>query len=350
MSLDAGDARVRQLRLHAARARPRAGRGQADRDATWASARSSTATRRRRSAASRTASRRWRWPTRTRRSPPAACATARPRSRKVTFPDGRRRAAAALEGQAHAGVRGRRDRQGDGDPRAEHPGRHRHQGHDRLPGGRQDRHDRRRSPTPGSSASRRTCRPRCGSATPTPQVEMQTEYHGGSVAGGTFPAEIWGDYMKAVKGKFCGDFPPPKTPFQSSPFFGKYARGGGRGTGGSYRPELDAGAFAPTAPADAGARDRRASRSRTAATATTTRAATTAPAATTTAASTPTSTSRRPRAAARRRRPGRRGARRPTVDRGRTPGINPRSARPSGGLSMREGSARSTTSRIRESE
>ncbi len=62
---------------------------------------------------------------------------------------------------------------------------------------------------------------------------MKTEYHGGSVAGGTFPAEIWGDYMKAVKGKFCGDFKPAKTAAHFTPFFGKYARGGGRNTGDS---------------------------------------------------------------------------------------------------------------------
>ena len=96
--------------------------------------------------------------------------------------------------------------------------------------------------------------PRLATATwvgyPDAQVEMQTEYHGGSVAGGTFPAEIWGDYMKAVKGKFCGDFPPPKTPFQSSPFFGKYSRGGGSNTGGSYDPNSNGtGAFTPSAPA-----------------------------------------------------------------------------------------------------
>src|SRR5215217_1030716 len=68
---------------------------------------------------------------------------------------------------------------------------------------------------------------------PNAQVEMKTEYHGASVAGGTFPAEIWGDYMKKVKGKFCGDFKPPKAPFHASPFFGKYSRSGGRATGAS---------------------------------------------------------------------------------------------------------------------
>jgi len=43
------------------------------------------------------------------------------------------------------------------------------------------------------------------------------------VAGGTIPATIWGAYMRAVKGPFCGDFREPKTPFVSQPFFGKYA-------------------------------------------------------------------------------------------------------------------------------
>jgi penicillin-binding protein 1A len=91
--------------------------------------------------------------------------------------------------------------------------------------------------------------PRLSTATwvgyPDSQVQMKTEYHGGSVAGGTFPAEIWGDYMKAVKGKFCGDFKPPTTPFQSSTFFGKYSRGGGANTGGTTD---STGTYAPAAP------------------------------------------------------------------------------------------------------
>ena len=66
---------------------------------------------------------------------------------------------------------------------------------------------------------------------PNAQIEMRTEYHGGPVAGGTFPAEIWHDYMTKVKGKFCGDFKPPKKPFHATPFFGKYSRSGGKGTG-----------------------------------------------------------------------------------------------------------------------
>ncbi len=41
---------------------------------------------------------------------------------------------------------------------------------------------------------------------PTERIQMSTLYHGASVAGGTFPAEIWHDYMEQAKGKFCGDF------------------------------------------------------------------------------------------------------------------------------------------------
>ncbi|HEX2103671.1 MAG TPA: transglycosylase domain-containing protein [Solirubrobacteraceae bacterium] len=47
------------------------------------------------------------------------------------------------------------------------------------------------------------------------------------VAGGTIPAKLWGQYMKKARGKFCGSFPKPKTPFQARPFFGRYSRGGG---------------------------------------------------------------------------------------------------------------------------
>ena len=146
-------------------ARPRSSRP----PTTWASRRTSTATRRSRSAASRSASRRSRWPTRTPRSPPAAIRNRPTAITKITFPDGKLRPAAALQGQAHEGVRGRRDRRGDADPRQEHPGRHRDEGQHRLPRGRQDRHHRRVQrrvvrrlhPAPGDR--------RPGSATPTPR-------------------------------------------------------------------------------------------------------------------------------------------------------------------------------------
>ena len=35
---------------------------------------------------------------------------------------------------------------------------------------------------------------------PTAKIEMRTLFQGGPVAGGTFPAEIWGEYMKHVEG------------------------------------------------------------------------------------------------------------------------------------------------------
>jgi penicillin-binding protein 1A len=62
---------------------------------------------------------------------------------------------------------------------------------------------------------------------PKERIFMNTEYFGGPVDGGTYPAAMWGDYMGRIKGNFCGDFQPPKTPFQSAPFFGKYAKSGG---------------------------------------------------------------------------------------------------------------------------
>jgi penicillin-binding protein 1A len=62
---------------------------------------------------------------------------------------------------------------------------------------------------------------------PNERIFMNTQYFGGPVDGGTFPAAMWGDYMSRIKGNFCGDFEPPSTPFVSSPFFGKYAKSGG---------------------------------------------------------------------------------------------------------------------------
>src|SRR4051795_4167454 len=63
---------------------------------------------------------------------------------------------------------------------------------------------------------------------PNHRVSM-TSVHGISVAGGTFPARIWHDYMQTARGSYCGDFPKPKDPFHSAPFFGKYASTGGSG-------------------------------------------------------------------------------------------------------------------------
>jgi penicillin-binding protein 1A len=78
---------------------------------------------------------------------------------------------------------------------------------------------------------------------PKERIQMNGLYYGQNVAGGTFPAEIWGTYMKEAIGKYCGAFKPPSTPFQSSPFFGEYSTtGGGRGN------ELESGTPDSTAP------------------------------------------------------------------------------------------------------
>jgi penicillin-binding protein 1A len=61
-----------------------------------------------------------------------------------------------------------------------------------------------------------------------------TNVHGIEVAGGTFPARIWHDYMQTAKGAYCGGFPKPQTPFQSAPFFGKYASTGGNGQDNNF--------------------------------------------------------------------------------------------------------------------
>jgi penicillin-binding protein 1A len=67
---------------------------------------------------------------------------------------------------------------------------------------------------------------------PKDDIQMNTLYFGGPVDGGTFPADIWGDYMGRIRGDFCGDFKPPKTPFSASPFYGRYSKSGGSLTGG----------------------------------------------------------------------------------------------------------------------
>jgi penicillin-binding protein 1A len=62
---------------------------------------------------------------------------------------------------------------------------------------------------------------------PKNDIQMNGLYFGRNVDGGTFPADIWGDYMGRIKGNFCGDFAPPEHPFISSPFYGKYSKSGG---------------------------------------------------------------------------------------------------------------------------
>ena len=110
---------------------------------------------------------------------------------------------------------------------------------------------------------------------PKDDIQMNGLYFGRNVDGGTFPADIWGDYMKRIKGSFCGDFAPPEHPFVSSPFFGKYSKSGGslmdedesgptdetptpdtqdNGTGGTS-PDDSTGETAPDDQGDQGAGD-----------------------------------------------------------------------------------------------
>ncbi len=49
------------------------------------------------------------------------------------------------------------------------------------------------------------------------------------VAGGTFPAEIWGDYMKVAKRKFCKDWPEVDGTGGGAPFSGGGGQNGGNG-------------------------------------------------------------------------------------------------------------------------
>jgi penicillin-binding protein 1A len=59
------------------------------------------------------------------------------------------------------------------------------------------------------------------------KISMNGMFFGANIDGGTYPAQIWGDYMKKVIGnKGCGEWRKPKEPFHSQPFQGRYAREG----------------------------------------------------------------------------------------------------------------------------
>jgi penicillin-binding protein 1A len=74
---------------------------------------------------------------------------------------------------------------------------------------------------------------------PNDRTEMNGLYFGRNVDGGTFPADIWGAYMRSIKGSFCGSFPLPKEPFQSKPFFGQYASTGANKLGFNDKSDED---------------------------------------------------------------------------------------------------------------
>ena len=52
--------------------------------------------------------------------------------------------------------------------------------------------------------------------------------------GGTHAAPVWHAFMTNAHGEFCGSFPQPTEPFESSPFTGKYASTGGASSSGYY--------------------------------------------------------------------------------------------------------------------
>jgi penicillin-binding protein 1A len=58
---------------------------------------------------------------------------------------------------------------------------------------------------------------------------LQSMYsvHGVSVAGGTFPAMIWHDFMEVALGDRCEYFPEPENPVEFVPFNGEYSSGYG---------------------------------------------------------------------------------------------------------------------------
>jgi penicillin-binding protein 1A len=68
---------------------------------------------------------------------------------------------------------------------------------------------------------------------PNALLEMRS-VHGISVAGGTFPAEIWNKFMQVAKAGRCEDFPKPATAIRWSPFFGKYSTQGSYSRRGTY--------------------------------------------------------------------------------------------------------------------
>lgn len=57
-------------------------------------------------------------------------------------------------------------------------------------------------------------------------TKQMRSVHGIEVAGATFPAQIWHNFMTVAHGGYCDDFPQPTTPFVAQPWYGKYSKGG----------------------------------------------------------------------------------------------------------------------------
>jgi membrane peptidoglycan carboxypeptidase len=79
---------------------------------------------------------------------------------------------------------------------------------------------------------------------PNALVEMRS-VHGISVAGGTFPAQIWRSFMTVAKGDDCDAFRPSVDTPEFSPFYGEYAS-----TGTTADTDYDYKAPAPKGPGD----------------------------------------------------------------------------------------------------
>ena len=214
-------------------------------------ARRSRATRPRRSAAWRTASRRSRWRPRTRASPRAATACGRRRSRRSCSPTGASRRATTLP-QALPRQEGRASSRTASPPRRREILEQNIQGgtgthaHDRLPGGRQDRHDRQQHRRLVRRLHAAPARPPSGSATPTgrhpderPLLRPQRRRR-----------HVPGRHLGRLHGPHQGQLlrrlrAAASSRSSSSPFFGKYAKSGGSLTGGERR-EPDADRRRPT--------------------------------------------------------------------------------------------------------
>src|SRR3954468_8123159 len=86
---------------------------------------------------------------------------------------------------------------------------------------------------------------------PNSRVEM-TNVHGISVAGGTFPAEIWHDYMNVAHGSNCDSVPTPQTPPHFTSFYGKHSANGlsrnGYYYGGGNAPSTGGNGSYPPSP------------------------------------------------------------------------------------------------------
>ncbi|MDA0181057.1 transglycosylase domain-containing protein [Solirubrobacter phytolaccae] len=81
------------------------------------------------------------------------------------------------------------------------------------------------------------------------KISMNGLYFGSNIDGGTYPAQIWGDYMKNVVKNGCGEWLKPKEPFNSQPFMGKYAREGAKDEeSGEDQPGAEPGTGDTTTP------------------------------------------------------------------------------------------------------